>query len=316
MLGQQGRTVRVVESSGTERLQAGSLVRRVRNARRFYAACSREVRRGDVSDVVVCWPLFGFLDILFWATQARRRGARDIHPYLVVHDMRPPGRFKELRSWGNLLTGTLPERAARLVGDRVTIVVHTEAALAELQSRGWDRVICLPQPIGPAPQPPYSGGVRHALTVAGRYKPIRDVALLGELGRRRKASEGNYLISGDGWPEVPGWDVHHGFIPEEEFQRALRASRAVLIPYGSYSQSHVAMRAFEEGTPVVGIRHPQLEEMYGADYPGMVDELTADAVIAAMARVAEAPRERWLEDAEAYRRRAEAKWLGTVGASR
>ncbi|WP_210494634.1 hypothetical protein [Patulibacter sp. SYSU D01012] len=72
---------------------------------------------------------------------------------------------------------------------------------------------------------------------------------------------------------------------EDELTQSLRASNVVLIPYSRYYQSGIAIRALEEGTPVVGRRHTFLESLLGAAYPGLVDSESTDEWLAAIERV-------------------------------
>jgi hypothetical protein len=310
-----GRSVEVLESSGTEKLAEGSLTGRISNARRFYRQCRRRVRSGEFSELIVCWPLVGYMEFLLWAIAIRPPGpgGSRVRVRVIIHDVHPPGRFRDVRSWGFLPTGVASEFLARRVGTRVSAIVHTESAAAELRSRGWARLECLPVPIAAASTSAKDVGddsvvPRHTLTVAGRYKPIREVAVLEALGAGFRAGASDLLLIGAGWPAIAGWTIRDDFVPENEFQQALAESGAVLIPYSNYSQSGVAIRAFEAGTPVIGIRHVQLAEMYGDDYPGMVDELTSEGVLEACRRVGELPRAHWLEVADAYRVRAVRLW--------
>jgi hypothetical protein len=310
-LEESGHTVLLVEGEGTERVAEPALLRRVRNAVRYYRRCAQVARGTTLSDVIVCWPLFGYLEFLVWAVLARTIRNSRPRMRIVVHDLVPPGGFTELRSWGYLPTGAVLETLARRTVRRVGAVVHTESARELLGERGWRKVEFLPHPIGKGPVVP-STTERHALTVAGRCKPIRQLELLSELGGRPRTDDLEFLVLGTGWPDIPGWRRWDGFIPEEAFQRALAESRAVLIPSVEYSQSGVAVQAFEKGTPVIGIRHAQLEQLYGTDYPGMVDELTADAVTAACQRVAAHSRDHWLGVATSYRSRTRQRWADAL----
>ena len=77
---------------------------------------------------------------------------------------------------------------------------------------------------------------------------------------------------GRGWPQVTGWDVDARFLSEAEVTAALSSAECLVLPYSLYFQSDVAVRALESMTPVVGVRHPFLEDLLGPDWPGLVDD--------------------------------------------
>jgi len=97
------------------------------------------------------------------------------------------------------------------------------------------------------------------------------MALISGLGKELRGIGLQPVIAGRGWPTVPGWTVDEGFMTEPDMTARLRRARCVLLPYSHYFQSNVAVRALEVGTPVVGHRHPFLEGLLGAEYPGYVE---------------------------------------------
>jgi glycosyltransferase involved in cell wall biosynthesis len=234
-----------------------SLVRRLQSALVELAARSRAARRGG--HLVVCWPSYGLLDPALWMSGWGRTTVS-----VVVHDPTPLRR--------QLLMGPVAAsfggRASR--ARHIRVVVHSVPAREVLDAIGWPAPTLLPHPLWRSRvSVEESLGSRQVL-VCGQYKPARDIGLLRALGQSLRQRGYQTVIAGRGWPSVPGWEIHDGFLTEEELDRTISASAAVLIPYSRFYQSGIAVRAVERGIPVVGADHPFLADLLGADWPGLV----------------------------------------------
>lgn len=296
---------------GTERVEQASAPRRIMNAIRFYAVAAQETRRHPQADVIVCWPLFGFADMVIWRVIL----PRSVRSRVVLHELHPLRR--------QLGSGRVTERVARgLVGKRAGVITHNEESRHELRMLGWRRVEYLPLPFGP-PGPdrlraaastessqteqttPPAGTT---LIVAGSYKPARALSVLRDLAVRAPERGVTLVLIGAGWPELPGWLQRNDFVTEEEFSQAISRSTALLVPYERYEQSGVAFQAYELGVPVIGKCHEQLDHMYGKDHPGSLNELTAPEILRAVDAVCDLPRSHWIERARQTRQRDVAAW--------
>ena len=226
-------------------------------------ALSRQRRLGrGPHHVLVCWPSFGLLEPLLW----RLAGSR-ARVTLVVHDPEPLR-----RQFG---MGRLCARLGALAsGDGgVEVVVHSLPAREALVARGWPRPRLLPHPTA-APAPARSRGPsrrRTMVSVCGQWKPARDLRLLQGLGPSLAAQGRSPVIAGRGWPPVAGWQLRDEFLSEEGLDGQIAASACVVLPYARFFQSGIAVRCVELGTPVVGPRHPFLEDLLGPSWPGLVD---------------------------------------------
>jgi hypothetical protein len=92
-------------------------------------------------------------------------------------------------------------------------------------------------------------------------------------------------IVGRGWPAVAGWDVDARFVSEEELDYELAAAEVVLLPYQLVYQSGIAIRAAELGTATVGFLASNVSEIFGADWPGLLER---DATLAEWVEAIEA----------------------------
>jgi hypothetical protein len=109
-----------------------------------------------------------------------------------------------------------------------------------------------------------------SVCVLGSAKPTRDLAALRLLAEARPAAR--LSLHGRGWENLSGWDVEDRHLSEAEFDRCLAVAGCVVIPYVRFYSSGVAVRALEQLAPVVGPRHPQLEQLLGIDWPGLVED--------------------------------------------
>jgi hypothetical protein len=274
---------------------------------RLGARAARAQRRlaQDGYAVIACWPSFGLVDPLVW-----RRLGRQAQVTVVVHDPEPLDRqFGVGRVWARL--GALGLRPGR-----VGVVVHSTPARDALLVTGWPDPVLLPHPIVAAASPT---GVRVAggtVRVVGRWKPARDLDLMGALGAELAGRGLSPSIAGRGWPPVPGWHLRDAFFGEEELDDAIDTSACVLVPYTRFFQSGIAVRALERGTPVVGPRHPFLEDLLGVSWPGLVasddPRLWCEAVDAVMAMAPEA----LAEVRASYTTRCVAAWRRFTDGSR
>jgi hypothetical protein len=295
----------LVEAENTERLEKGSIVGRLIAGFRYYRKCKRFIDSNDVQHIFVCWPLLGNLDFFAWAWIGRR--AESIR--IVIHDLKPPGDFRKLKRFGYLPTGTGSQWLAQRLCPKIIVIGHTRDGLETLQSRGWQNVEYLPHPVGNVSEVFHqSRGSRRILLVAGQYKPIRDLGVMEDLAQKSQSMDIDLMIVGKGWPVVDGWNMSNRWMPEAEFRDTLAMSSAVLIPYSEYSQSGVSVRALTVGTPAIGVDHPQLQEMYGENYVGVVPLLSATEILEAFARVTQVPKQRWLEIAQDYQISTSAIW--------
>lgn len=293
--------VDVLASGGLNTRSAGAASAEVDGAgraRRALAAAKDVASRYRASRltgrVLVCWPTFGLLEPLLWAT-----AGRSCRITVIVHDPTPLRRQIGMGP----LARRLGRSAARVRG--IDVVVHSRPAADELARTGWNDLVQLPHPalrrtVAPRPE-------SKKVLVAGQYKPARDLQLLAKLGPMLRGAGLEPQITGRGWPDVPGWDVEEGFLSEPVLDERILDSAAVLIPYSHFYQSGIAIRALELGVPVVGPRHPFLEDVLGADWPGLV---TGDEVAAWDVAILEASRAADRLDAglESYRHRCEQEW--------
>lgn len=248
--------------------------------------------------VIVCWPSFGLLEPLLW-----RRPNRRAKINVIVHDPRPLRRqFGTSGACGRL--GSLGARAPG-----IGVIVHTRPARDELVRLGWPEPDVVPLPARQRDRKPECSVVdRHVVSVLGQWKPARDAALLPALGLLLAGKGFSPVIAGRGWPPIPGWQTHDGFLTEQALDARLGASACVVIPYTRFFQSGIALRALELGIPVVGPRHPFLEEVFGAAWPGLVDSPEPEAWLVAVDAVTGVPGTALNDAYEAYTRHSTDAW--------
>lgn len=205
------------------------LLRYIRALRRAAALAKRSGGR-----IVVLWPVLGYLDCLLGVLFAGR-------VELVMHDPKP---LVSARGYGALSTFI-----ARLVSARASLIVHSEAALAEVTSLGFRRVASINHPVMESLSTLHIGGAP-VVRVLGQYKTDRDLRMMETVAAASPESW-TFEVCGRGWPTVPGWETDARFLEEEEFDMKIRTASAILVPYTRFYQSGVALRALEVGTPVV-----------------------------------------------------------------
>jgi hypothetical protein len=247
--------------------------------------------RGASGDTLVVFPAFGLADPATWV------GRRD-RIWLVVHD--PAAVAKQFGM------GRFAARLGRAaVGRRVRVLVHSQPAADVLRDRGWS-VELLPHPVR-QPHADVATAARRRtgpVTVLGQWKPARSIEPLRQFSAAA-AWDGRRQVVGRGWPAVPGWTVDSRFVDEAELDDRIAAAACVLLPYDHYFQSGIAVRCLEAGLPVVGLRHAFLEGLFGASWPGLVDD---DDWVAATERVATVAAEEMVDRRSDYWQRCVAAW--------
>jgi hypothetical protein len=222
-------------------------------------------KRGSRSDVIlVLWPSLGLLDVLLWAPASLRRRIR-----IIVHDPVPLRFSIGMDAWSGYIARVLLARFSN-----IELITHTRVAqdaLLERFSIGSSLVL---HPIDAPASSSTIGSpqIRDArVLVLGQYKPARDLGALVDLAADLRKASLNFEIVGSDWPAVAGWSVTDDFVTEDVFDRLIRESLLVVIPYRNFFQSGVATRALELGTPVVSPRHEFIEGLFGIDWPGLVE---------------------------------------------
>lgn len=241
-------------------IEVGSSGGRSLASRAAQAMAERKPLRGR--DVLAVWPAFADLDPAVWALAGPRSAT------LIWHDPVPIRRTHGSHRWARVVG----QRAQRLTGLRVA--VHSEAARVDLQERGWRVATSVAHPFVDRPVPVVDRSP--VALVAGQFKPERDLSTLRALAPRLAAAGLVPRIVGAGWPEIPGWQLESRFLDEAELDEELASAAVVLLPYQRVYQSGIAVRAAETGTPVVGRADTNLVELFGVDWPGLVDPAVPD----------------------------------------
>lgn len=247
-------------------------------------------------EIYVCWPIFGLLEPILWMRTARHRRV-----CIVIHDPTPLRRSHGA-GW---LAAMLGRFASHRGGAR--IIVHSQPAATALMARGWRRPFLLPHPILPLRALPVERD-RQSVVVVGQYKPARDSALLEALAGPLRNCGYDLLISGRGWPAIPGWRVDDAFLSEDNLDSLVARAGCVLVPYREFYQSGIAVRTLELGRPVIGPDHPFLRSLYGEDWPGLVHSNSASAWCDAIAAVITCSDDDLSTRHGAYARRVEETW--------
>ncbi len=216
--------------------------------------------RSQPSDVhLVLWPAFGYWDALTWVPMARRQPV-----VMVIHDVEP------LRDqFGHSRAARASFRSAVRLGD-LRVVCHTDHGADRLEELVGVRAEVVPHPMLTPGRPPEDRDARPLVRVLGQHKTCRDLEVLQQLADEDAADEFDLEVWGRGWPDLPGWRVRPGFVDEPTFNRLVTTSDVLVMPYRSYWQSGVTVRAAEACRPVVGWDHDQLRFLYGQDWPGAV----------------------------------------------
>jgi glycosyltransferase involved in cell wall biosynthesis len=253
--GRQVNVVSIMEPSASGVTRAAWLfayVRAVRGIRKEAKSSGSHRLR-----VIVTWPVLGWLDALMLSLLLPRTATAA----LVVHDPVPL-----VKALGYSRASA---RAAALLARKVTPLVHSTAALADLppgRLSSSARLVLHPIQEERTRQTRLSTSTATTVRVLGQYKPDRDVEIMTALARKSGLADVSLEVVGRGWPAVPGWTIDDRFVPEEELDRLIESSSAVLIPYHRFYQSGIAVRALELGTPVVGPRDSSLQDLFeGAD---------------------------------------------------
>lgn len=209
--------------------------------------------------LVIIWPSFGIGELAICRVA---RGPR----LVIIHDPVPLRRQigygkvgRILGRWGS-------------TGRQVVVATHTQLAARELDGLGVTCDLVLPHPVMRRPRGPRVTRRRApTVLVAGQCKTARDLELLQSLPAKLP-SHWQLRICGRGWPSLDGWTVDARFLDEAELDSEMLGADAVLLPYSYYFQSGIATRASELGVPVVARRHEFVEQLFGRDWPGLVED--------------------------------------------
>jgi GT2 family glycosyltransferase len=264
---------------------------------RYAAALVRagiSVRRSR-GRLLVVWPVVGYLDLVLLRAAAGR------HASLVVHD--PIPLVKAVGYGGSA------RRIGLRFGAGVQVIVHSLTARRALDPALPDeQVTVLPHPILPPREKSTTAGSlgsRPIIRVLGQYKPDRDLEALSVVAERFSDCA-TLEVYGRGWPAVDGWSVRPHFVSETEMDKLVASSNAVLIPYGRFFQSGIAMRCLERATAVVGPAASSLEDLYGSTSALLVHDRD-DWSRAVACAITDGP-ERISAAARRWRTHAEAAW--------
>jgi glycosyltransferase involved in cell wall biosynthesis len=203
------------------------------------------------------WPLTGWWESLLWA------GTKNSN-YIVVHDPRGLRRQLGLGYASALLTRAIPAKKRPTI---VTLTLSATSAVREFLPHA--RIVQARHPIR-NPRFMRTPPEERRAVVIGQYKPARDLDLLRRLGPRLMELGWSTTIHGTGWPDVEGWTLDSRYIPEEEFDDLLSGASVLILPYRYYFQSGVAIRAVENGCPVVGRASDFLVDLLGEGYAGLL----------------------------------------------
>jgi hypothetical protein len=209
---------------------------------------------------IVLWPAFGYFDPLTWLRIARKASL-----YLVFHDIRPLR-----RQFGYSRFARACFRWSARAG-RWKVICHTESAAVELQKLTGVRPRVLPLPVAAASVGTARDSER-AIRVMGQYKSARTLEPLHMIASSQLREEFSLELHGRGWPDVVGWQRDSSFLPEETFAELIRTAACVVIPYRTFYQSGIAVQCLENRTPVVAPEHPQIEELFGRTWAGLVQD--------------------------------------------
>lgn len=238
-------------------------------ASKMYAAVNILVSRlllysgGPHQTFIVVWPLFGYLDVLTWIRLARRSPI-----VMIIHDPLP---LREQIGYS-----TLSAKMFKLVSRLKNIHILTHTTNAQQALLGATGVLA-----SVAPHPMYAQtkklrvtekeSSRKVVRILGQYKETRSLHPVRQIAET--LGEDNYRLEilGRGWPDQNGWVVVDRFLSATDFDNSIRTADCVVIPYSRFYQSGVAVRCLESLVPIVGPRHPHLEELYGKEWPGLVD---------------------------------------------
>lgn len=208
--------------------------------------------------LLILWPVLGFLDVVILRVLGIQNAC------LVMHDPRP------------LVKGVGYSRFSRFLASKflgsTTIAAHSaKAAQVLAHDAPGMKVVLLPHPIiEPRAMMPSKKKTIAEIRVLGQYKKDRDLEALHSIGAQL-GMNAHLEIQGRGWPNVPGWRVVEGFVPEEQLEKKFLRSDAIVIPYKNFYQSGIAIRALENGVPFVGPKDSVLAEILGHGSELLVD---------------------------------------------
>jgi GT2 family glycosyltransferase len=217
--------------------------------------------RGSNGVVIVIWPVLGYLDFVL----ARILAGRSVQ--IVMHDPEPLVEAVGYNSISRRLAGAL--------GKNVEMIVHSPQAydVVDRDNRVQRTIERVAHPLFVSDRQLRAARDRGSnpsrVLVLGQFKPDRDIDALIEIARDLKGAY-ELIVRGRGWPNVDGWNVIDEFVHEAELDEVIRSANVVVIPYKKFFQSGVAIRALENGVPVVGPRDSSLSDLLGADSPLLV----------------------------------------------
>lgn len=217
----------------------------------------RNARSGAMSPgtSIQLWPSLGLLEPILWL---RSRAVQQ--NMILLHDPVPLRRQPGFGRSAQALAKRLPADQSPV------IVTHSRDAHREAR-RMLPRLrhqIAL-HPILSDQSSTTSN--RSQVVVAGQFKPERDLELLERIGRPLQARGWDTVIYGSGWPSVTGWRSVDKFLSEDELDAAIDRAAILVIPYKSYFQSGVAIRALERGVISVGPSNSFSRTLFGDDAP-------------------------------------------------
>jgi hypothetical protein len=163
-------------------------------------------------------------------------------------------------------------------------------------------------PIRTASRPIDLRPTRSVVGVIGQWKPARDARVIAELAPALAKRGYTIEIHGRGWPQVDGVRVYDRFVREDELDELLASFACVVLPYSHYFQSDVAVRALENGVPLVGRRHAFVEDLFGRAWPGLAEDGAIESWVDAVERAAAVPRPKLLDRMRDYRATCLAEW--------
>lgn len=216
---------------------------------------------------IVIWPLFGYLDILTWIRLARKS-----HVMIIIHDPVP------LRA--QIGYSSLSVKILKIVSalKTVHVIAHTQNAQQALFAATGVSASVAPHPLRAQDEKQRAvlefPSRKKVVRVLGQYKETRSLDPLRAIAEGLPKTDFHLEISGRGWDPQDGWVVADRFLSATDFDQSIATADCVVIPYNRFYQSGVAVRSLESLVPIVGPRHPHLEELYGKDWPGLVDDRT------------------------------------------
>lgn len=256
----------------------------------------RDARRHN-GPLIQLWPSLGLPEVRLWSSRAHQR-------YVVLHDPIPLdrqfGHSALARRWA----------AHSDQGSRPTVLVHSEAARAEAERLLPNHDVELVLHPILAEQRRTKKTTDPTVLVAGQFKAARNLALLEELGPRLSGAGWVGRIVGRGWPKVPGWQVDAGFVPEDDLDELLGSAWVLLLPYRTYFQSGVAVRALENGTPTLGEGTDFLRQLGASDRMLVPPDAPAQAYLERLEALPSGDNAAAFAD---YVRRAQASWSELLG---